>query len=169
MATIRDFKIAAAALDDGVGEVFIKGAAKNNVDENTAIELFDLIEKLSGYGFNKSHAAAYSYIGFQTAYLKNYYPEIFHKVMMHEITECNQLFKRNIEKGIEQGLYRKSLNIEYYAQFYYHLIFSIKENTSSEKEAHKLELEILEYHTRAIATPTGKNELEKNLLNTKIQ
>ncbi len=58
-------------------EVFIKGAAKNNVDENTAIELFDLIEKFSGYGFNKSHAAAYSYIGFQTAYLKNYYPEEF--------------------------------------------------------------------------------------------
>lgn len=101
--------------------------------------------------------------------LKKYYPEIFHKVMMHEITECNQLFKRNIEKGIEQGLYRKSLNIEYYAQFYYHLIFSIKENTSSEKEAHKLELEILEYHTRAMATPTGIIELEKNLLNTKIQ
>ena len=89
--------------------------------------------------------------------------------MMHEITECNQLFKRNIEKGIEQRLYRKSLNIEYYAQFYYHLIFSIKENTSSEKEAHKLELEILEYHTRAMATPTGIIELEKNLLNTKIQ
>ena len=58
-------------------EIFIKGAAKNNVPEKDASELFDLIEKFSGYGFNKSHAAAYALIAYQTAYLKHYYPEAF--------------------------------------------------------------------------------------------
>lgn len=52
---------------------FIEGAAKNNIDEKKANYLFDLIDKFSGYGFNKSHAAAYSYIAYQTAYLKYYY------------------------------------------------------------------------------------------------
>ena len=51
---------------------------------------------------------------------------------------------------------------------YYLLVFSIKETTSSEKEAQKLELEILEYHTRALATPNGIIELEKHILKPNI-
>lgn len=58
-------------------EIFIEGAKNNNVSEEKAIHLFDLIEKFSGYGFNKSHAAAYSYIAYQTAYLKTFYTEEF--------------------------------------------------------------------------------------------
>lgn len=100
--------------------------------------------------------------------LKKHYPEIYEKVMSREINECNILFKQNIEKGIKQGLYRENLNIESYVRFYYLLVFSIKESTSSEKEAQKLELEILEYHTRALATPNGIIELEKHILNTTI-
>lgn len=57
--------------------VFIEGAAKNGVSSDKANELFDLIDKFSGYGFNKSHAAAYSYLSFQTAHLKHYYPAEF--------------------------------------------------------------------------------------------
>jgi hypothetical protein len=49
--------------------------------------------------------------------------------------------------------------------FYYTLIFNINENTSSEKIAQQLELEALEYHTRAMATLTGITELENQLLN----
>lgn len=100
--------------------------------------------------------------------LKKHYPEIYERVMSREIDECNSLFKQNIEKGIKQGLYRENLNIESYVRFYYLLVFSIKESTSSEKEAQKLELEILEYHTRALATPNGIIELEKHILNTTI-
>jgi hypothetical protein len=47
---------------------------------------------------------------------------------------------------------REDINIESYVTFYFNLIFSIKESTSSEEESQKLELEILEYHTRAMAT-----------------
>jgi AcrR family transcriptional regulator len=100
--------------------------------------------------------------------LKKHYPEIYEKVMLREINECNTLFKKNIEQGIEQGLYRENINIENYTRFYYNLIFSIKESTSSEKESQQLELEILEYHTRAMATAAGLIELEKHLLNPTI-
>ena len=101
--------------------------------------------------------------------LKKHYPSIFEKVMEKEINECNTLFKNNIEKGIAQGLYRKEIPVETFVKFYYNLIFSIKEQTVSEKEGQKLELQILEYHTRAIATPAGIAELEKQLLNIEKQ
>jgi DNA polymerase-3 subunit alpha len=58
-------------------EKFINGAVENNVDKNVATELFDLIEKFGGYGFNKSHSAAYALIAYQTAYLKAHYPVEF--------------------------------------------------------------------------------------------
>ena len=97
--------------------------------------------------------------------LKKHYPSIFEKVMAKEMNECNILFKNNIEKGIAQGLYRKEIPVETFVKFYYNLLFSIKEQTISEKEGQELELQILEYHTRAIATPAGIAELEKQLLN----
>ncbi len=53
---------------------FVVGAVKNNIPEDKAGRLFDLIEKFGGYGFNKSHSAAYALITFQTAYLKAHYP-----------------------------------------------------------------------------------------------
>lgn len=96
--------------------------------------------------------------------LKKHYPEIYEKVMAREINECNHTFKQNIIKGIEEGLYRKEINIAAYVEFYYTLIFSIKGNTSSDKEAKILELQALEYHTRAMVTPQGSLELEKQLL-----
>jgi hypothetical protein len=100
--------------------------------------------------------------------LKKHYPEIYHTVMSREINECNTVFKQNIEKGIQQGLYRKNLDIDIYVGFYYTLIFSIHGMTSSEKESQKLELEALEYHTRAMATLSGIAELEKQLQNPTI-
>ncbi|AOW08997.1 TetR/AcrR family transcriptional regulator [Flavobacterium gilvum] len=99
--------------------------------------------------------------------LKKHYPEIYQKVMNRELDECNKCFKQNIEKGIRQDLYRNDLDIDVYVKFYYMLIFSIKENTSSEKESTKLELQALEYHTRAMATSKGIVELEKQLLKIK--
>lgn len=100
--------------------------------------------------------------------LKKHYPEIYQKVISRELNECTMCFSQNIEKGIEQGLYRKDLNVDTYVKFYYSLIFSIKGNTSSEKESTKLELEALEYHTRAMATQEGIAELEKHLSKTNL-
>jgi len=97
--------------------------------------------------------------------LKKHYPEIYQKVISREIEECNTVFKQNIVKGIEQGLYRKEINLENYMKFYYTLVFGIKETIRSEQEGQKIELEILEYHTRAMATAEGILELEKQLQN----
>lgn len=58
-------------------EEFAEGAVKQGLDKDHAIELFGLIEKFAGYGFNKSHSAAYAMVTFQTAYLKCYYPQEF--------------------------------------------------------------------------------------------
>ncbi|TRX33478.1 TetR/AcrR family transcriptional regulator [Flavobacterium sp. ZT3R18] len=100
--------------------------------------------------------------------LKKHYPEIYQNVMSREINKCNMCFKQNIEKGIMQHLYRKDLDVDVYVKFYYTLIFSINENTPSEKEAQKLELDALEYHTRAMATTKGIAELEVQLSKTNI-
>lgn len=57
--------------------IFIEGAKKNGYDEETAARIFDLLEYFAGYGFNKSHSAAYALITYQTAYLKAHYPVEF--------------------------------------------------------------------------------------------
>ncbi len=56
---------------------FVGGAVKNGVKKETAEHIFDLIAKFAGYGFNKSHSAAYAFISYQTAYLKANYPTEF--------------------------------------------------------------------------------------------
>ncbi len=57
--------------------IFVAGAGKNGIEEKKANEIFDTMEKFAGYGFNKSHAAAYSLVAYQTAYLKCHYPAAF--------------------------------------------------------------------------------------------
>ena len=56
---------------------FVSGCIKNNISEQTAVKVFDLIDYFSGYGFNKSHSAAYALISYRTAYLKANYPVEF--------------------------------------------------------------------------------------------
>jgi len=56
---------------------FVEGAAANGVESAKASSIFDLVQKFAGYGFNKSHAAAYAYIAYQTAWLKANYPAEF--------------------------------------------------------------------------------------------
>lgn len=58
-------------------QIFIEGAAQKDIDESTANHIFDYMEKFAGYGFNKSHAAAYALVAYQTAWLKAYYPSEF--------------------------------------------------------------------------------------------
>ncbi len=62
---------------DAQREGFIAGSLKNGLNERQARDLFDLLEKFAGYGFNKSHAAAYAMVAYQTAYLKTHYPAAF--------------------------------------------------------------------------------------------
>lgn len=78
---------------------FVAGAVKNGVDENQAGLIFDQIDKFAGYGFNKSHAAAYALIAYQTAWLKANYPVEFYAAAMNfEMNDTDKL-----------GLYRQEL------------------------------------------------------------
>ena len=62
--------------------VFVAGAAARGIDEPVANAIFDQMEKFAGYGFNKSHAAAYALLSYQTAYLKAHYPAQFMAAML---------------------------------------------------------------------------------------
>jgi DNA polymerase-3 subunit alpha len=71
---------------------FVEGAAENNIDAKKANELFDLIDKFAGYGFNKSHAAAYALLAYQTAWLKAHHPhEFFAASMCFELHQSEKL------------------------------------------------------------------------------
>jgi DNA polymerase-3 subunit alpha len=70
---------------------FLKGAQERGVDEATAREIFDLITFFGGYGFTKSHSAAYALLGYQTAYLKAHYtPEFMAALLSSEIEDGNK-------------------------------------------------------------------------------
>ena len=74
-------------------DIFVKGAARvNNIPAAKANQIFDLLEKFAGYGFNKSHAAAYAVVAYQTAYLKANYPvEFFCAMMTNDMADTEKL------------------------------------------------------------------------------
>ena len=74
-------------------ETFVKGCAKvNSIPAGKANQIFDLLEKFAGYGFNKSHAAAYAVLAYQTAYLKANYPvEFFCAMMTNDMADTEKL------------------------------------------------------------------------------
>jgi DNA polymerase-3 subunit alpha len=74
-------------------DIFVKGAARvNSIPAGKANQVFDLLEKFAGYGFNKSHAAAYAMVAYQTAYLKANYPtEYFCAMMTNDMADTDKL------------------------------------------------------------------------------
>ncbi|MCL4502214.1 MAG: DNA polymerase III subunit alpha [Deltaproteobacteria bacterium] len=83
---------------------FVSGAVERGVAKAKATELFNLIEKFAGYGFNKSHSAAYALVAYQTAYLKAHYPlEFLAAVLNSEINNTVSLAK-HIMEARDQGI-----------------------------------------------------------------
>jgi DNA polymerase-3 subunit alpha len=74
-------------------DIFVDGSIKNGVDAKLASDIFDLIEKFSGYGFNKSHSVAYALISYRTAYLKAHYPaEFMSAVLSSDMDNTDKLY-----------------------------------------------------------------------------
>ena len=97
--------------------IFIQGAKTRGVDENIADLIFDLMEKFAGYGFNKSHSAAYALVSYQTAWLKTNYASAFMAAVLSSdmdhtdkvvtlIEECRAMKIAILPPDINQGYYR---------------------------------------------------------------
>lgn len=98
--------------------------------------------------------------------LRKYYPKIHEKVIQTEVVAFSECIRNNIEKGIQNKLYRDDLNIDVCVDFYLSIVFSIHDKDISHSEVLRLEHEALLYHIRAISTQKGLGELEKQLENT---
>lgn len=101
--------------------IFTEGAIKNNIDESIATYIFDLMEKFAGYGFNKSHSAAYALVAYQTAWLKAHYPAAFMAAVMSSdmdntdkvvvlIEECREMKLTVCPPDINISSYRFTVN-----------------------------------------------------------
>lgn len=84
--------------------IFINGATNNGIEESIALDIFNLVAKFAGYGFNKSHAAAYSIISYRTAYLKAHYTVEFFvaflNLELHDMHKINALIMESKDFGI---------------------------------------------------------------------
>ncbi|HIF9154404.1 TPA: DNA polymerase III subunit alpha [Photobacterium damselae] len=97
--------------------VFEAGAIKNGVDGELSMKIFDLVEKFAGYGFNKSHSAAYALVSYQTLWLKAHYPAEFMAAVMTAdmdntdkiiglVDECQRMKLKLLPPDVNKGLYR---------------------------------------------------------------
>ena len=108
--------------------IFEEGAVKNGVDGELAMKIFDLVEKFAGYGFNKSHSAAYALVSYQTLWLKTHYPAQFMAAVMSAdmdntdkivtlVDECERMGLPLLPPDVNKGLFRftvdDDLNIVY--------------------------------------------------------
>lgn len=85
-------------------ELFMNGAVARGVDADLATRIFDLMEKFAGYGFNKSHSAAYALLSYQTAWLKSHYPAEFMAAVLSADMDNTDKVVGLIEDCHEQGV-----------------------------------------------------------------
>ena len=101
--------------------VFAEGAEKNGINAELAMKIFDLVEKFAGYGFNKSHSAAYALVSYQTLWLKAHYPAEFMAAVMTAdmdntekvvglVDECWRMGLKILPPDINSGLYHFHVN-----------------------------------------------------------
>ena len=103
--------------------VFEQGAISQGVDGELAMKIFDLVEKFAGYGFNKSHSAAYALVSYQTLWLKAHYPSEFMAAVMSSdmqntdkvvtfIEECRDMGLTVVPPSVNSGAYMFGVNDE---------------------------------------------------------
>ncbi|HLS86747.1 MAG TPA: DNA polymerase III subunit alpha, partial [Burkholderiales bacterium] len=85
-------------------DIFVAGAEKNGVSRSKAMQLFDLMEKFAGYGFNKSHAAAYALLAYQTAYMKAHHAAAFVAANLSAVMDDTDKVRVFYEDGLANGL-----------------------------------------------------------------
>lgn len=104
-------------------EIFTKGAVERGVEEETATYIFDLMEKFAGYGFNKSHSAAYALVAYQTAWLKAHYPAAFMAAVLSSdmdntdkivnfVNECQSIKLKVLPPSVNRSDYKFDVDDE---------------------------------------------------------
>ena len=104
-------------------ESFENGAKENGIDPTLAIKIFDLVEKFAGYGFNKSHSAAYALVSYQTLWLKTHYPAEFMAAVMSAdmdnsdkivtlVDECNRMGLTILPPDVNAGSHKFTVDEE---------------------------------------------------------
>jgi len=85
-------------------DIFVAGAEKNGLSRGKAMQLFDLMEKFAGYGFNKSHAAAYALLAYQTAYMKAHHGAAFAAANLSAVMDDTDKVRQFHEDALANGL-----------------------------------------------------------------
>jgi DNA polymerase-3 subunit alpha len=85
-------------------DIFVAGAQKHALSRDKATQLFDLMEKFAGYGFNKSHAAAYALVAYQTAYMKAHHPAAFMAANLSAVMDDTDKVHQFYEDAVANGL-----------------------------------------------------------------
>jgi DNA polymerase III subunit alpha len=85
-------------------DIFVSGAEKHGLARHKAVQLFDLMEKFAGYGFNKSHSAAYALIAYQTAWFKTHHPAAFMAANLSLVMDDTDKIKSLYDDALAQGL-----------------------------------------------------------------
>jgi DNA polymerase-3 subunit alpha len=85
-------------------DIFVAGAQKNGVQRGRATQLFDLMEKFAGYGFNKSHAAAYALLAYQTAYMKAHHAAAFMAANMSAVMDDTDKVRQFRDDAVANGI-----------------------------------------------------------------
>ncbi|MBU2977876.1 DNA polymerase III subunit alpha [Alteromonas sp. C1M14] len=104
-------------------EVFKEGSHNNNIDPDLAMKIFDLVEKFAGYGFNKSHSAAYALVSYQTLWLKVHYPPEFMAAVMSAdmdntdkivtlVDEVDRMGLKILPPDLNAGRYKFTVNAD---------------------------------------------------------
>ncbi len=102
---------------------FVDGCTANGIDPHLSGNIFDLVEKFAGYGFNKSHSAAYGLVSYQTAWLKQHYPPQFMAAVLSAdmdntdkvvilVEECRSMKLRIMAPDVNQSEYKFTVNSE---------------------------------------------------------
>lgn len=88
----------------GLRKQFVEGAAQRKIEPEIAAKIFDLMEYFAGYGFNKSHSAAYALLAYQTAYLKAHYPVEFMAALLTSVMETKDRVPFYIEECRQRNI-----------------------------------------------------------------
>ncbi len=89
---------------EGLKKQFIEGAQKKEITKDISSKVFELIEYFAGYGFNKSHSAAYALISFQTAYLKTHYPHEYMAALLSSVMDSQEKVNFYINEAARMGI-----------------------------------------------------------------